>query len=302
MKTIVVIPCWRRPGHLAALLHTIRGARGFTHNLYMFTVDRGYDPDILDVINEFSGDKIVTLRDHRYPGTVCNILSAYREAYVLALAREIEYVALLEEDLLVTEDIFEYYADAFELVARDPSHVGVSACRNQNTLDGRMPLSQTNVARVDSVMRPRAIAADVAETAAVYTHRSYQSIGSAVTTAFLPKIIEHAKSEYYSNQIGYCTRELASDLPDAGASQDGLIHRIIRREGLAMIYPLAPRAFHVGWYGINRHGLPFDVPWRAAAPHILTMTADQMNERADPRFRDIEVGGLIRDRVPLSLV
>ena len=301
MSTIVIIPCWRRPAHLAALLHTIRDARGFTHNTYLFSVDRGYDPEILDVIAGFPADKIVTIRDHRYPGTVCNILSAYREAYLLARSHDLDYVALLEEDLLVTSDIFEFYADAFK--AMSPACVGVSACRNQNTLDGRMPLTTTNTARIDDEVRPRALAAGVGIDSAVYKHRSYQSIGSALTINFLPDVIEHARPDYYSNQIGYCTRELACDLPDAGASQDGLIHRIIRRESLTMLYALAPRAYHVGWHGLNRHtGRPLDLPWRAAAERILTMTADQMNERADPRFRDIEVGYLIRQRVPLKLV
>lgn len=283
---IVIIPCWRRPAHLAALLTTIWQAYYYDGNRYMFSVDRGHDPEILDVIREWRCRRrrlevSVTIREHDFKGTACNILSAYDEARQLAEKTGDNQIALLEEDLLVARDIFDFYYEAWHAAERPAA---ISACANQNM--------------------PGPLIGDAAPERLLYKHDSYQSIGIAHSVDFVTRICEHATPAYYSNQTDYCRRELfGCGVPNWHASQDGLIARVLRRSHLATIYPIIPRAFHAGWHGLNRAvGRPLDLPWREAAEKILTMTADQMNELADPSFRDIAPCNLIRDPVPLKLV
>lgn len=292
--SIVVIPCWQRPAHLAALLETIDRARGYRDHLYLFSVDRGYDPEILDVIKQWQKPRsagreqpelLVTLRQHGYLNSTCNIMEAYRQALQLASERGDDYVIMFEEDLLVASDIFEFLDDAIRVKGDvEPS---VSACRNQNHSPA-FAWGEINES----------------DAGAIYEHMSYQSLAVAHSLEFLELVCVHARPELYVDPTAYCLRELeCAALPPHASANDGVFHRIILRENLRTIYPVIPRAFHAGWHGVNRYlGKPLPLPWRAAARTILRMPDGQMNELADPRFRDIARCDLARMATKLKLV
>ena len=313
--SLVVIPCWQRPAHLAALLKTITQARGWQRNSYLFSVDRDHAPAITDVISDFleaaaATTVDVTYRSHRFDGLSCNFLEAYVEALALAHEQQLPYVITLEEDLLVASDVFEYFSDAFELswtnrtcVLAHP--IAVSACLNQSSDWNASGSQQRLGVEVAWSRRAGRYRENI-----VYAAKAYQSIGTAHSVAFLELICQHAVADYYADPAGYITKHFpASKLqPQQHQQQCGLIQRIMEVTSSArVVYPLTPRACHVGWYGVNRtEGKTLDTigctTWREGRDVILTMTSDHMNELADPRFRDIARCGLIRDRVSLKLV
>lgn len=290
---IVIIPCFKRPELLAACLVAIQRARGWADHEYLLSIDRDCDDRIYDVIH---GSKIMrearviaTWRDHKYHGPAFNILSAWRESLALACDTT-RWIALIEDDVLVASDFFEFIDDALAL---DPDAFGVSACRNQNRNGYEVPKSEIPTG--------------------IYQHTSYQSIGVALRPSSIECVLAwlefKATVNYFEQPIAFC-REAFRDrgLPEQNASQDGFIHRVVRKELTHMLYPVEPRAFHAGWYGTNRSdGVPLAFPagddWRTKAKHILdTLTDSQMNALADPRFRDIQRCELNRSRVPLKLV
>lgn len=280
---IVVVPCWRRPEFLAACLRCLEGARGAEHQTYIFSIDHAYDRRVFEVLDEFVFPRRKTLisrGEHAYQGPAYNILNAYKFAF--ELARSDELIALIEDDVLVATDIFEFFEDALAL---DPDAFCVNACRNQND----RPVIHGSVSELDAL---------------IYRHQSYQSMAVAHRRASVEEFLRHATSEYFREPIAYCTRELPNHgLPDWASSQDGLIHRVIRGGHRNTLYPVTPRAFHAGWVGYNRsQGVELDLDWRLGRNKILSMTSDQMNALADPRFRDIATCALIRSRSLLKLV
>jgi hypothetical protein len=284
---IVIIPCWRRPAHLAALLRTIERARLADQQRYVFMVDREPAAEIGDVIQSFELQRQIAgvyyQGNHGCNGPARNILHGWAIGLALSDDRKAP-IGLLEEDLLVAEDIFEFWHDAMEM-----GPAGVSACRNQNVKAGEMPLAFPADQHFDSF---------------VYRHVSYQSLAVAMRPEVVEEVLLHASPEYFQDPQRYVLQNLPdAGLPASACSQDALFHRLLRKWNLGMLYPVTPRACHVGWYGYNRTGGAPQNPvcWKRDAMKILAMTSDEMNEIADPRFRDIERCDLTRARVPLRL-
>lgn len=269
MTDAVLIPCWRRPEFLQATLTRIKLARGSEDLHYLFAVDRGSDPRVHEVIEAFPYRKRKVISHHPYRGPAYNILEGYRELYRSTVDGDRIY--LIEDDVFIAEDFFEYHDEAWDL---DDEAKIVSACKNQNLAKPKN--------YVDSA-------------SAVYRHVSYQSLGVSFDRRIFPEILEHASRAYYLDPIEYCATRLPDKkLPESAASQDGLIHRIVRKNLWWTIYPIIPRAFHAGFYGWNRNGIPLSGSVEDAANRLLIMTDHEMNQLADPDFRDIERCDLIR--------
>jgi hypothetical protein len=279
MSGIVLIPCWRRPDFLAATLHRIQLARACRAQRYVFAIDRDPNPAIFDVIKAFGLPHTIRQVMHAWSGPAYNILRGYQAA--LAVEPSPAWVGLIEEDVLVAEDIFEFWDAAFAL---DAQAFAVSACRNQN--------------------QPPMLFAD-RDAPRVYVDHSYQAIGTAhrATAAFREVVTHHANPRYFARPIAYCAEHLPDEgLPAGAASQDGLFHRVVRRDRLRVLYPIVPRAFHAGWTGWNRpQGTALQGAWADRAAQILMLTGDQMNALADPRFRDLAPCKLIRPPTALTL-
>lgn len=245
---------------------------------YLFAIDRGAHPAIHDVIATFKiADYMIVDRKHDYTGNSFNVLEAYKTAAVQLEPEDLVY--LIEEDIFVAEDFFEFHQDASVI---DPVAFFVSACRGRRKILGSDAPSM------------------------LYRNSHYQSLGVSMQARRVGSFVQHATREYYEDMIGYCSKHLADDqLPAWAAEQDGVIHRVVRKVGSYGLFPAVPRAFHAGFVGYNRGGeaLAIDqTKWRSEAERLLVMTADQMNQLANSAYRDIERCELIRPRSALRIV
>jgi hypothetical protein len=257
VKEIVIVPAWRRPEFLQAAAIRLIAAADNADLEFWICLDRGHSDEVAAVANDFRmllpGRVRVGTRDHGYRGNSFNVLTSFRNA----VDEGAELVHLVEEDVLVGVDYFQFHRRAHELA---PDAFSVSACRNQYYPLGEQPPQD--------------------ETAA-YLHGSYQSIGVSVKAYRLRQVLAHAHPSYFINQVGYCRKAFPkSKINPSHAEQDGLFHRVLEKQGSATLYASVPRAYHVGFVGYHRHG---DMPAgtlseRAAA--LLAMDADELNRRA----------------------
>lgn len=255
----VLIPAWRRPEFLWACLHRLRLADrpGVS---YAILLDRMHSVPTATVAQEFRrqlGHSRVTITrrgSHPWRGNSYNVLQGYGEALRV---RGVDLVHLVEEDIFVGHDYFDYHEQAHALAPV----FAVSACRNQNE-GGIYPASVPS---------------------AVYRHASYQSLGVSFRPDMIRHAVNHAGVDYYRDPGRYC-REVFPDsaIPPGHCEQDGLINRVREATGGSTIYPYTPRAYHAGFYGYNRRGGWGQDRGSAAqlGRRLLGMGADELNSRA----------------------
>jgi hypothetical protein len=294
MRSLVIIPCWRRPEFLAATLRLIERAREAEQQRYWFAVDRDADPRIKDVIASFQFPWSMSQREgHPYHGNSYNVIEAYRAA--LNATAEHDLIHLIEEDVFVSSDYFEFHQDAHAL----GEFAFVTAVK--------YPRAFEPVVDFHATLEPL-----------VRTTTHYQSLGVSFRNRALREILMMAgmfdyrsREAYYRDPVDYCSASLPdSGLPPSAAEQDGLIHRVIRADEKRGLWPIVGRAYHAGFYGYNRGAPGLNtgskiwpaMTWREQSERLLSMTADQMNALADPLFRDIVPTQLIRPRFPLKLI
>lgn len=278
MSELVIVPAWRRPDFLLASLRRLLVAND-RQQRYWVCLDRGFSREVVQVADQFvrqMGPSRAQIRrkSHRYKGNSYNVLMSYREA----LAAGADLVHLVEEDILVAGDYFDFHRRAHDLM---PDSFAVSACRNQQFAPGVDPPDLHD---------------------AVYGHVSYQSIGVSFQPDRLARVVEHAVRSYFNNPVGYCRRHWPnSNIAPANAEQDGLIHRMIEADNANTVYPASPRAYHAGFIGYHRKGEqpPGNVDERA--DRILAMTTDEMNAAAHS-YPDHAVVDLDADRKPVTQV
>lgn len=264
METVIVT-AHKRADFLKACLTRLLAADD-DRLRYLVSVDRGYTAEVHAVATWFlrrvgTRRANVAFRQHRYRGNSYNVLTSYREALVgvmrLRNFAEPELVHLVEEDILVGRDYFDFHRRAHELV---PDAFSVSACRNQNFPMGTDPQPDDT---------------------AVYLHRSYQSIGVSFRPQPLRVGLAHATPAFFRDQAGYCARNFpGSAIPRAHAEQDGLLHRVLESTGTATVYAAVPRAYHVGFVGYHRKGEAPQGSLDERAEAILAMSAQELNRRA----------------------
>ena len=256
MKEIVIVPAWRRPEFLRAALERLLVADDGRPE-YWICLDRGYLATLTPVTTWFTkrlGRRArVGRRAHNYKGNSYNVLMSYRDA----VAEGADLVHLVEEDVFVGGDYFDFHRRAHALM---PDAFSVSACRNQQFPIGHEPPG---------------------DEAAVYAHASYQSIGVSFKPHRLAPALAHAKPAYFRRPVLYCQQHFPhTEINPNNAEQDGLLHRTMEEQGLSTVYGAVPRAYHAGFVGYHRKGtLPGGgVNERAAA--ILAMSAEELNRRA----------------------
>jgi hypothetical protein len=277
---IVVIPCFRRPAMLAALLRSIEACEFACYQRYLFAIDREAYKHVDEVIDTFScTNKSVVRRRHRFPGHTFNVLEGIKSARDQLRPTDLVYV--LHEDMIVSPDFFNFHVEAHKL---DPHAVFVSSARGGRVFFGKDIESMVYRAPLASM---RAV--------------SFQAYR-------LERVIDHAQRAYYRDMIGYCASYLSSTHPVADAEVEGLVRRVAQRstDGYGL-HPVIPRASHIGYVGTNHGGLgsieqldPMD--WKADCERLLSMTDDQLQEKVGGRYRDIDRAPLITESQPLRLV
>lgn len=297
MPNLILIPCWQRADFLAVTLDHICNAEGAADHLYVFLVDRGYDPEVLTVIRAFPYTKMTRfMPEHPHHGNTANVMEGYALAERLAERNGSDLVYLLEEDIFIAQDFFRFH----ELAHRTcPEAFCVSACRDQNRehAEIREHVGVQEVAVPEGGAVPEAGTvqeasvtedADVTneasatnEAAVLYRSHRYQSLGVSFKARELHYITRGAVDAYYSDPVEWCAGEFPySSLPRENAEQDGYIDRICEAYALDVLYPAVPRAYHAGYTGYHRpaRDLTGSLHDRIAALHA--MTESEMNERA----------------------
>jgi hypothetical protein len=276
---IVIIPAWRRPDFLYACLERLRLADDGQQE-YWVSLDRGFDYTceevVLDFQQAFDGRLFYQNRSHSFHGNSYNVLMSYKDA----CETDASLIHLVEEDIFVGSDYFQFHRKAHELC---PDVFAVSACRNQNH---PFPVERQPEAFED----------------VVYTHRSYQSLAVSFKPQQLARILPHVQSRYFSDMVGYCTRTFPqSKLQAAWSEQDGLLHRTVERDQLETAYGAVPRAYHAGFVGYNRQGKELAGDFESRAEKLLRMDSAALNARAIS-IPDHEAFNLDAARTPVSRV
>lgn len=256
MTELVIVTAWKRPDFLSAALQRLLVADDGRQR-YWICLDRLHSRECWNVAAEFTrvlGTRaLIRRRTHRYKGNSYNVLMSYREA----VATGPELVHLVEEDVFVGADYFEFHRRAHELV---PDAFSVSACRNQQFPPEVNPPDDED---------------------AVYAHVSYQSIGVSFRVEPLAKVVRHAQHGYFASPVAYCRRHWPnSAINPNNAEQDGLIHRMIEASGRPTVYAFSPRAYHAGFVGYHRKGAALGGTVEARAATLLRMTTADLNAAA----------------------
>jgi hypothetical protein len=234
-RDVLIIPCWRRPEFLWHCLDNLRRAVGIGDLHVLFRPDRGHDPRIHDVIDEFapqlaSYDVEVPPRcPYRRGKQSANVLGAYLRA--AAITRR--YVFMVEEGVMVARDFLRWH---YAVQAAQPQLFCSIAARNTN----------------------RAVP-EAADPEAYYvTNLDYCSLGVCFErSVIVRRIAPHVRREYFENPGAYCQQLWSRSLVGAGhVEHDGLIRRIQEEQGARrpIAYPYRPRAFHAGYFGYPRRG------------------------------------------------
>lgn len=277
MRDLVIVPTWTRPEFLQACLDRL-ALIDHPDVEYLISMDRGFSPAVKSVAFGFQrriGARVrIVARSHTWRGNSYNVLTSYQNA--VTLPERPELVHLIEEDILVGSDYYQFAHTAHEL---DPDAFCVSACRNQQFEVGVEP---------------------PADDEAVWTHPSYQSLAVSFRPERLLEVVRHAKPAYYANMIGYCRSKFpGTKIPAPNAEQDGLIHRVMERNQSWMVYPAVPRAYHAGFIGYHRRGVAVAGSLQQRADRIAAMSTAELNSHA-LSYPDHQAIPLDAERAPVS--
>lgn len=252
---IVIVPAWRRPAFLLAALRRLALADDPCLE-YWITLDRGYSREVALVANRFANQLgmhrvRVMKRMHAYRGNSYNVLQCYKEA----LEHHPKLIHLVEEDVFVGMDYFDFHRSAHDLT---PGAFSVSLCRNQNYVGDPEPVPD-----------------------GVYLGGQYQSIGVSFRPEKLSLVLPHMTGQYFRDPVHYCRRRFPrSRIPAANAEQDGLLNRIVEEQLLPVTYAARPRAYHAGFVGYHRKGAALSGTVEDQAAQLLAMSTEQMNAAA----------------------
>lgn len=221
-ENIVLIPCFNRAEFLAVTLELINKAELADTMTYIFQIDFGYEPEILEVINNFKLDKVISYTpEHEYPNKQSYSLL---KGYEVALSYNPKHIFLIEDDIFIANDFFHWHlkniGDNFASIA---------------TLNHNTRQKHSNNLGV------------------TYTESEYQSLGVCFHADSVRQFLSIVTEDYYTNPQGFIKKHFpASRIPVGYCEQDGLIRRYIQRERKKVVFPHVPRAFHAGFYGKSR--------------------------------------------------
>lgn len=254
MTEIVIVPAWQRPAFLTAALRRLLIADDGRQQ-YWLALDRRHDRGVNRIAWAFArrlGHRArVIPRNHGYRGNSFNVLTSYREA----IDASPDLIHLVEEDIFVGADYFDFHRSAHELC---PDAFAVSAARNQNHPHDPDP-----------------------DPGALYLAFEYQSLAVSFRPERLAPVLAHADRPYFRDPVTYCKRQWPySRIPVANAEQDGLINRVVEQMGATVAYPALPRAYHAGFVGYHRKGATLPGTIDQQADQLLAMTTAEMNAAA----------------------
>jgi hypothetical protein len=261
MNDTVVIPTFDRPEFLWVCLENLYdNVRGAREKFYVVSEDIHTDKpkdfttqmEMLATIREWSRKLSVNFSytstaAHSTYGNSLNVLSALQYSKCVHPS---EKVYLIEDDVLVTPDFFEWNDAVFDLVPN--AHV-VCAGRLNRSLNFQMNGPQ---AIDESIKDPNACGMVIG---------AYNSWATCFKSGF----INVEGVDYSKFRPGY--------------EQDIMIQDNLRRSRCVTIWPYVPRAYHFGWYSYHRTGgmpLTGDLEQRVKAIQKIVTNKQKLQEMA----------------------
>lgn len=234
MSDIIFVPCCKRPEFLRLCIDQIMKTEEAKNMTVLFHVDFHYTAGIMNVIKSYPYPKETIInKRHAFRNKLpVNILEGYRKACEMSS----EYVFMIEEDVLISNDFFKWHYRIHE----DEGGLFCSIASKNNNLNKRLKIK-------DNLNN-------------YYTsHATYQSLGVCFKkNVIIEHILPHAHKHYYGDNRGYCFKHFPkSRLGKNWCEQAGLIRRIQETKSMAIAYPFTPRSYHAGFYGKNRKGRSF---------------------------------------------
>lgn len=231
-RDLIIVPTYDRPEMLFHALDRLSKARHIEEHDVWIRADwhtgRPPSKDNLEVATMFPHLKphFSLCPPHDYWGNTYNFM----HFYIDALATQYRYVYMVECDVFVAEDFFDWHRAVQEAV-----HPMASIAVRHYALEPYMSAE----AKADP---RRWVLVD-----------TYASLGVCWKRENLAMILEYFNPDYLTGLLRYLDEKFpnSSSLGRSG-SQDGLISRLLERDHLVTVFPTRPRAFHGGWYGFNR--------------------------------------------------
>jgi hypothetical protein len=237
MSDIVLVPTYFRPEYLSLCLEHLSKATGIEgkeiwvcqdfreNDEYRHMLEMQWTAAVIDQWKEKLPIRFIRRGKHSFSGNSCNVLNSYKEAF----NTDARFVYLVEDDVLVMPDFFQWH----EAVQADGDYWCSIAYRCSRNSEARKDVTDPN--------------------AYFTTCRDYASIGVCWKREHLGPIVAHAKEEYFAAMESYMTtvfkgNRFAGDF----AEQDGLIMRVMWNQRATTAWPFIPRCFHMGWYGYHR--------------------------------------------------
>lgn len=113
MSNIVIIPYYNRPAFLAVTLAQLQTIPNYRKYTYLFSLDWGCDERGVEFIKNFNAPwkivRRVPKREDAFDKLSYNILTAYKRA----LAEKPDFIFLIEDDIFVTSNFFEWHIDLY---------------------------------------------------------------------------------------------------------------------------------------------------------------------------------------------
>lgn len=278
MKDIILIPTYLRPEYLQICLEHLATTKATpAQKEFWVCADQRSDDEhrfkmLLDWQKEVLGAwrgtlpiRFINGAKHNFNGNSFNVLESYKKAY---REPEVRNVYLVEDDVLVTPDFFQWHEAIAEA---EPEALCSIAYRCSRNRDART---------------------DVTETGAYFTTaRDYASIGVRWSRNAIGAVLDHAREEYYSDQEGYILKRFAGNrFAGDFSEQDGLIMRVMWEQRGYTAWPYTPRCYHMGWYGYHRPNgkRPNGFLEQKVAEIKATISDPARLKIAAPDFGDIE--------------
>lgn len=235
MRDLLIIPTFNRPEMLTLCVEGLLATPRLSELEIWVCIDdhfdRRYDADVYEAIRPLFPfrPRVIQRTPSNSIGNSLNIMEAYREAF----QTKAEFVFLLEDDIVVEPDFFDWHYS----VHAGESLAGSVAARPGG--DGRDPKKKQEGYFV--------------------TDKDFCSLGLCWRRETLGLIVPHANRPYYMRQPDYCREHFpASRFGNEYGEQDGLIRRIVEANRLRIGWPWRPRAWHIGIYGYHLENHAFD--------------------------------------------
>lgn len=294
MNDIVIIPTYARPDYLWLCLEHLERAAGDRPVEFWVFQDKREHPQFSwieqdsaltrSVVAAFPqlNLRFVERKPHSFVGNPLNFLEAYKEAH----ATDARYIYLVEDDVLVAPDFFQW-------------HEAVQARADYFVTVGWHNIRNRHVQRCDD------------PTAYIETTVDYSSIGVCWRRESLAAIVRHAHTEYYKDMAGYLRTTFPGNPIPCGqwTEQAGIIMRELLqvKDARTVAWPCVPRCAHVGTYGYHRYGLLSLSPLsgnlqeRVAVLREITADPHKLAGMVRDQFKDIEPLSVIPEWRPEEL-